>query len=123
MVTMDETEIRSTIDLLIPKQHVIMCCEGGGPEDLKGTLALSVSRMAVFTQRYDKLRKAVIKANFGIMETSGEWSIHDMSEGEKAACEAETRTIMENIEYAIENRKLKEKVAKLEELLNHYTRV
>lgn len=31
---------------LIPEKYLVVCCEGGGPEDLIGTLAISISKMA-----------------------------------------------------------------------------
>lgn len=44
-----------------------------------------------------KMRAAVVDAGFGIMQTSGKWSIHDVSEAAKAEDERITKMITDNI--------------------------
>jgi hypothetical protein len=40
-----ETEIRGVVDALIPSDCVVRMCEGGGPEDIAGSLAVSVAKL------------------------------------------------------------------------------
>lgn len=48
--------------------------------------------------RAQKLRDAIGRAGFGVMETSGEWSLHCTTEAAKVAEQVENRLIAENIE-------------------------
>ena len=45
----------------------------------------------------EKLRKAIRKAGWAVMETSGEWSIHCVTDAAKKAEEVETQLINDNI--------------------------
>ncbi len=48
-----------------------------------------------------KLRDAIRRAGFCVMQTSGEWSIHDVSELEKKELERTNQVIDENIDLAL----------------------
>ncbi len=91
-------------------------CGWTGPFVPRGEAQLHVASCgrhpirAVEAER-DKLRAAIQKAGFSVMETSGEWSIHDVSElaqKRAAADDAKTTTVIN------ENIKLLQQVQRLE---------
>lgn len=59
------------------------------------------------SEEVEKLREAIKNAGFGIMQTSGVWSIHDVSEHHKKDQERTQEVIMYNIELEIAARKLR----------------
>lgn len=87
---------------------------GGGESNNPWANALDVLRDACAER--DKLREAVRAAGFAVMETSGAWSIHDVSERGKAE-EAKA------LEVATRNVDLEVEVAKLREVLKPFAAV
>jgi hypothetical protein len=63
-----------------------------------------------------KLRKAVRAAGFAVMQTSGDWSIHDVSEKAEHRCVEEDRIINENINLIREVKRLTKLVEKMEQV-------
>lgn len=55
----------------------------------------------------DKLRDAIRRAGFSVCQTSGDWTIHDVSELGKREQEKTAEVIVENMELSIENQKLR----------------
>ena len=55
-------------------------------------------KLAALTAERDKLRGAIRLAGFQVMETSGDWSIHDVSEQAKVDEERTAEVIVQNIE-------------------------
>lgn len=63
--------------------------------------------MTDLEEKYRKLRQAVHVAGFGIMETSGAWSIHEVTDRAKAQEAVDLRIANEMVDLQVENRKLK----------------
>lgn len=55
----------------------------------------------------DLLRDAIITAGFSVMQTSGAWSIHDVSERAKQLEEDDFKRATRNVELEIENDRLR----------------
>lgn len=81
-------------------------------------IPLAAACEALLAER-DKLRDAICDADFVVMETSGKWSIHDVSEKAKADDERTAEVIMRNIDL---ERRVAELEAELEPLTvdGHY---
>lgn len=54
-----------------------------------------------------QLRNAIKQAGFAVMETSGDWSIHDISELGKREQEKTMEVISQNVDLTVENERLK----------------
>lgn len=67
--------------------------------------------MTVETTAETKLREAIRDAGFAVMETSGKWSIHCVTDAAKQAEEVEGRLIAENIDLAEHVRTLESKLS------------
>jgi hypothetical protein len=55
---------------------------------------------------YEKLVNAVTRAGFGILRTSGDWSIHDVSHKAKEDEERELQVVRRNVELELEVERL-----------------
>lgn len=79
------------------------------PVCLQKKLFEAESAFAVEREQNQKLRAAIVRAGFAVMETSGDWSIHDVSERGKAEEERSLEVATRNVELEIEIERLRPK--------------
>lgn len=101
------------------RRHVNLCLNSPAVGDDVKQLCLWIKReleleseVRQLRDRDRKMRDAIAKAGFGVMETSGAWSLHCTTEAAKEAEQVERRIISENIQLEIEVARLKRELAK-----------
>ena len=77
---------------------------------LKQALQDQINQSVSRGQEVGKLRDAIRRAGFGVCETSGNWTIHDVSEHGKREEERHLRTINENVDLTVKLSKINEGV-------------
>jgi hypothetical protein len=117
-LTQDEINEMSLGKVKIPpKEEFIASCERFHEQmaaelgELPGCLTL-----AQMVAENEKLRTAIKDAGFSVMETSGNWSIHDVSEAARVEDERTLDVVNRNIELEVENTELRKTIARWERL-------
>ncbi len=105
-------------------EHSPAAAEAAVAENKWWSVDFDIAFGAPSQEEYVKLREAVADAGFAVMQTSGKWSIHDVSEKAKAQekdnQEWEDRVILGNIELEKQIQELKDENLKLEKKLKAY---
>lgn len=83
------------------------CPDPRGYKYLNPDCSFSGCQYLVVAHERDKLRTAIRNAGFSVMETSGDWSIHDVGEHAKRDEERTTEIIARNADLEAENARLR----------------
>lgn len=79
--------------------------------------ATNATEAADLLTKYNKLRDACTRAEMGIMETSGEWSLHDVSARGKELEQQTLDIVNRNVDLEVESADLRAEVERLREEL------
>lgn len=100
--------------------------ENGGTQFANDALWYSADDFEALKAERDKLRAAIKYAGFAVMETSGDWSIHDVSELGKREQEKTMAVISENVDLTTqlaqareELHRAKDRVERLKDFVVH----
>ena len=89
------------------QQGFFNCCEEASePAKADATIKSLTSMLIAARTERNRLREAISDAGFSVMQTSGRWSIHDVSELAKAEQAKTDEIISQNIDLEIKVKKL-----------------
>jgi len=84
-----------------------LVADQGGPLPRATVSVVTADEFDKVAAERDKLREAIRDAGFQVMQTSGKWSIHDVSELAKRDEERTAQVILENIELTASRERLR----------------
>lgn len=100
---------------VVPADNLLMAARK--PEDYIGKVSMGM-RIANLQAENAALRGAIKSAGFSVMETSGDWSIHDVSEHGKAEARRALEVANESVDVSIDNANLRKALQFVKDFFN-----